>query len=717
MNTVIFENSKFKLTLDGNCVATSLVHKPSGEECLANEERLPLFSVTQNRPYNNENKLIYMNKRTTYPANRVRQEGNRLIIGFDIAPYEAVVEVKVSESYMAFNFVDFIVHPEDYDYLQMALPPVEEFRLVQLPLKKRENYGKWLNTVWDKDIAVNVLSTSVHARIDSEERRDCRILTADAVKGIKLRGCGAALIVSATDELLCAVDAVERDYGLPRGVESRKSKWINSSICWMNRINPTNVDRYIDMMKKGGFRLALIYYKAIFDETDKGYSYCGDYERYREEYSRGDADLKEMLDKIKAAGIIPGIHFLHTHIGLKTKYVTPHADRRLHLTRHFTLSKPIGKNDTELYVDENPEGCVLTEPMCRVLKFGGELISYESYTTEPPYRFEGCARGFAETEPEEQTAGVIGGLLDISEYSASSVYLDQESDIQDEIADNIARIYGLGFEFVYFDGSEGTNAPFEFHVPNAQYRVYKKLPTAPLFCEGAAKSHFGWHMLSGANAFDVFPTDIFKAMIDKFPVKAAKVMREDFTRVNFGWWELFNDTQPDTYEYGMSRAVAWNCPATVMARLSALTDIPRLDDILEVMRRWEDAKERGLISEEQKEIMRNTSDEHTLIINEKGEYEVVPYEEIKGTPDGVRAFVFERLGARYVSIWHKNAECEITLPVAKDRISYFTDFGKEEIETAGNEKSVTFAVNSRKYIKTSLTKDEICEAIKNSSVK
>jgi hypothetical protein len=717
MSNIIFENSKFRLELDSACVARSLIYKPSGEECLADEERLPLFSVTQNRPYNNENKLIYMNKKTAYPANRVRQEGERLIIGFDIAPYEAVVEVKVSESYMAFNFVDFIVHPEDYDYLQMALPPVEEFRLVQLPLKKRDNYGKWLNTVWDKNVAVNVLSTSPHARIDSEERRDCRILTADAVKGIKLRGCGAALIVSATDELFDAVDAVERDFDLPRGVESRRSEWINSSICWMNRINPTNVDRYIEMMKKGGFRLALIYYKSIFDETDKGYSYCGDYERYREEYPRGDEDLKEMLDKIKAAGIVPGIHFLHTHIGLKTKYVTPHADRRLHLTRHFTLSKPIGRDDTTLYVDENPEGCVITAPNCRVLKFGGELISYESYTTEPPYRFEGCVRGFSETEPEEQRLGTIGGLLDISEYSASSVYLDQESDIQDEIADNIARIYGLGFEFVYFDGSEGTNAPFEFHVPNAQYRVYKKLPKAPLFCEGAAKSHFGWHMLSGANAFDVFPTDIFKAMIDKFPVKAAKVMREDFTRVNFGWWELFNDTQPDTYEYGMSRAVAWNCPATVMARLSALTDIPRLDDILEVMRRWEDAKEKGLISEEQKEIMRNTSDEHTMLINEKGDYEVVPYEEILGTPDGVRAFVFERCGERYVSIWHKNAECEITLPAAKDKISYFTDFGKEEIETVGNEKSVTFTVNSRKYIKTSLTKDEICEAIKNSSVK
>lgn len=69
----------------------------------------------------------------------------------------------------------------------------------------------------------------------------------------------------------------------------------------------------------------LIYYPAIF-EGGYGYGRCGDYD-YRKEYPNGAADVKKMLDKIKAAGITPGIHFLQTHIGRQSRYVTPVADR------------------------------------------------------------------------------------------------------------------------------------------------------------------------------------------------------------------------------------------------------------------------------------------------------------------------------------------------------------------------------------------------------
>jgi len=40
-----------------------------------------------------------------------------------------------------------------------------------------------------------------------------------------------------------------------------------------------------------------------------------------------------------------------------------------------------------------------------------------------------------------------------------SAYLDQNSDLQEEYANKLAEIYKLGCEFVYFDGSEGTNLP------------------------------------------------------------------------------------------------------------------------------------------------------------------------------------------------------------------------------------------------------------------
>ena len=710
---IIIENPRLRLTVGCDCIVKSLINKENGEECLALDQDIALFSVTQNRPYNNEVKLVYCNKRTTYQANRLRREGDRLIVGFSIAPYEAVVQIKETPDYISFTLEDFIVHPTDYEGLKITPPPVEEFRLLQLPIRHRKNFGEWLNVCWDETAAVNVLSTSAHARIDSEKRKECRILTADAVKGVKLRGCGAALIVSSTDSLLDCVAAVEEDYNLPRGVKSRRDPILNASIYWTDRVTPLTVDEHIRYAKAGGFRLMLISYKTLFRE-ELFYTSLGDYD-YRPEYPNGTADLKAMLDKIRSAGIIPGIHVLHTHIGIKSRYVTPVADPRLNLTRHFTLTKPLSTDDTEVYVQQDPTDTVMEE-RCRVLKFDGELIHYDTYTTEPPYRFTGCKRGHLDTRITDHAAGTIGGILDVSEYAANSVYLDQHSDLQDEVASKIGEAYNCGFEFVYFDGSEGTNPPYEFHVPNAQHRVYKTFRNAPLFCEGAAKSHFGWHMLSGANAFDVFPTNVFKEKIVEFPVHAAQHMRGSFTRVNFGWWAYRQDTQPDIYEFGTSRAAAWDCPATVLTNATVFRTNPRTDDILEVMRRWEDVREKNWLTKEQKEMLKDKVQEHILLINEDGYYELVPYTQIQTCSEEVRAFFFERKGRNYVVFWHTTGCGKLKLELPAEQVCCEKELGREAISFEAVCDGITIPVAGRSYLSTTLSKEALLEAFQNAKL-
>ena len=124
-------------------------------------------------------------------------------------------------------------------------------------------------------------------------------------------------------------------------------------------------------------------------------------------------------------------------------------------------------------------------------------------------------------------------------------------DLQDEVAEKIADIWDAGFEFVYFDGSEGVNPPFWYHVSGAQWRVFSKLKPEPIFAEGAAKTHFSWHMLTGGNAFDVFSPEVLKEETVRHPFKEAPRMQDNFTRINFGWlgyWvpdEKTVGTQPD----------------------------------------------------------------------------------------------------------------------------------------------------------------------------
>lgn len=719
---IVLENEVFRLAVGKDVVAKSLIVKATGEECLAKAEPVPLFTATQDRPFNNEIKLIHPNKRTVYPACSLRRDGEFLIVGFPHRMYEAKVKVKLAPSYMAFELVDFICERKTtYDYLKMDIPPVTSFRVLQLPVADRLYFGDWLNASWDEKAAVCVAGASPHPDVDYGKRLGWKILFAELHSGIRLRGGCAALIAAPGKEaFLDAMDAFERDFGLPRGVAARRSEVIKEPILHLaGFFAPEMIDEILVYAKRGGFRLMTFDYSHITKET---YSYgrCGDYD-WKKEYPNREADLKEVLRKVKAAGIRPGYHTLHSHIGLESRYVTPVADIRLNKTRRFTLAEPLPASTNTLAslgVLEPTTDVVMFAP-CRVLQFGGELMSYESYTTQPPYRFLGVKRGVHKTRPTAHPRGEAGGILDLSEYGwPNSCYIDQNTDLQDEVAAKLANIYNCGFEYVYLDGSEGVNRPFNYHVANAQYRYWRLLKPEPLFGEGAAKTHFGWHMLAGANAFDSFGPEVFKEKILEFPCTQAPITQQDMTRVDFGWWSFrvpdLNakgakrtvGTQPDMWEFGMSKAVAWDCATTVTFWLERLRKHPRVDDILDTVRRWSDARRRGFVTEAWKKELRDRRKEHHLLDDGKGGYEFVEWEQLDvagGKWAPVRAFLYEKDGRRHVVYWHVAGSGRLelggvhgALEVAEMK-TWSSDLSRDEIKSLFS--SAEMSVSDQKGVK------------------
>ena len=675
---VVLENARLRLTVGDDAVVKSLKVKPSGEECVDATERLPLFSVTQDRPFNNEIKLTYPNTETTYPANSVKREGDELVVGFEIAPYEARVKVREENDYLLFELAGFVVEPGDYGALKMKTPPVKSFRLIQLPVKDRKNFGDWLNVVWDDKAATAVVGAEALTAVNGYRRHGFHLLAADLSRDLKLVGGKAALVAARTDGFLDSLSAMEKGCGLPNGVEGRRSPKLSTSIYWSWAVTPETVDEHIALAKKGGFRMMQLYHCCIFKGAGGSNAYDGI--------------------------ITPGLHVLHTFIGFNSSYVTPVADHRLNLVRRFTLSRALDTGADDIYVEEDPSACPMVDGT-RILQFGGELISYAGFTTERPYRFTGIARGDKKTNVVPHPKGQIGGLLDVCEYGAHSCYIDQNTTLQDEVAEKIARIYDAGFEFMYFDGSEGVHAPHGIHVPNAQYKVVSKLKRPPLFTSGAAKAHFDWHFLGGANAFDIFPPEIFKAMIVKWPQHEAPLMRQNFSGLNFGWWGLWQPnsklrsgkmtigTQPDMWEFGTSRAAAWDCPVTLQVGYQNYRNHPRIDDLMEVMRRWEDVRAKGWLTAAQKEALKSSTQEHHLYLNEKGEYELHEIEMLP-TPakaKDARAFLFARNGKRVLAYWHMSGAGKLAIAraggkteeVALDKLRYLEfDMPAEGVKAA-----------------------------------
>ncbi|MFA5657045.1 MAG: hypothetical protein WDA37_09900 [Dysgonamonadaceae bacterium] len=715
---IVIENEQVQLVIGSNGVAKSLLYKATNEECLLPGDSISIFSVTQERPYHNEIKLAHPNKRMTFKANSIRREEDKLIVGFELVPYDAVIRINETPDYIGFTFEDFRVHPNVYpDYLKMTQPPASEICFLQLPVRNRENFGEWLNVSWDEKIAVNVLGTDPFARIDADERNGYRILRADAVKDVKLRDVGAALIVCKTKDLLDKIAQIEEDYNLPKGVKSRRNKQIQLSYYWSGAANPGNIDEHLKYAKMGGFRNFMIYYTSFL--SGSGYRNLGDYDFNKSLYPNGKEDLRAMLKKIEDAGLTPGLHVLHSHIGRNSRYVTPIPDHRLNVLRYFTLAKPMGMNDTEIYVAQNPIESTMADGT-RVLKIGTELISYEDYTTTAPYKFTGCKRGIDNTTVNAQPMGYIFGLLDVSEFGATSVYIDQNTDLQDEVAEKIADIYNVGFKSLYFDGSEGVNDPFWFHVASAQHKIFKRLDSQPLFAEGAAKTHFSWHMLSGGNAFDVFSPETLKEETRKWPAEEAPRMQEDFTRINFGWLgyvvpnEKTIGTQPDMWEFVTSRAAAWDCPVSIQSNIQRFKDHSRTTDNLEVLRRWEEVRVQNWLTDAQKELLQDLEQEHILLLNEQNEFELQPYQQIEEIANGsnaVRAFIFERDGDAYVVYWHTSGSSQLKLALDVSNVQLFEKLSEAETVVSGEKGSVVIPVSNRRYLKaTNMTRAQLTKA-------
>ena len=731
---VVVENDAFRLVVGGDAAAKSLVVKATGEECVDASKRIPFLTVTQDRPFDNELKLIHPNKRVVYPATKVRCEGDALIFGFDHGMYEAKVAVKTAPGYMLFTLSDFLTDRRDsYSYVKMDVPQASSCRFVQLPVRSRKNFGEWLNVCWDDRAVVCVAGASPHPDIDSDDLGGARALYAEAITGIRLRGCSAALIAApGRDEFLDAMDAFECDLDLPRGVRSRRSDVVKEPIFHVSGdFSPTNIEKTIAYVKRGGFRLVTLSYHNVFKET-ASWGFCGDYD-WREDYPNGEADVRRVLDRFHAEGFKVGFHTLHPHIGLKSRYVTPVADSRLNKTRRFTLAAPIPQagDVSEIAVFEPTADSPMFEP-CRILQFGGELFSYERYSAEPPYKFTGVKRGAHNTLAAAHVRGEVGGILDVSEFGApGSCYLDQNTDLQEEVGAKLARAYNCGFDYVYLDGSEGVNHPFSFHVANAQHRFWKLLKPEPLFGEAAAKTHFGWHMLAGANAFDTFPPEVFKENLRRYPFAQAPITAQDMTRVDFGWWSFRAPckpgktaggtigTQADLWEYAVSVATAWDCAASIMMRLKELDSHPRTDDILEVMRRWADVRRRGLFREEWREELKDTAQEHHLLALSDGTYDLVKCDELLhgDMQQPIRAFFFARGGENWVTYWNCTGEGKFFLPVDSGKVALFDKYAGAPIPVESVEGGIVVPAGSRLYLKTSLPRGEIEAAFRTGSIK
>lgn len=690
---VIVENEVFRFVIGADARAKSLVVKSTGEECLASGVRMPIASLVQDRAYDNEYKLMMPAKPWRHAANRVARAGDLLKIGFEDEFNVALVRLDVRSDYVGFKLERMAYDFEDFGDKRMT--EVDELTILQLPLRARTHMGRTLNCLWDDRTAVALLAGNVATRVDAERTGDeAWTLTAGSEERVDLSAAHAVLVATAQPSFLDAVDHVERDLGLPRGVASRRRSDYACSYYFITDFSSATVDRHLDLAHQMGFG-------AVMADLDTLTCSVGSY-AYRPTALRNDAELVEIGRKVRAAGFHFGLHIYPSKVSTNDPLLCSRTpDPRFATICELFFAEPVDAMATTLVMTGNPH-LLRTEKNRGLLWADGELILYsglEPSAPGRPFKLTGCHRGHLGSPTRPHARLALARHLDVDDW-VRFVRLDQESTIQDEVAERLAHFWKVGgFDFCYWDGAEDVPKPFWHYVPRAQLTVYTHLEPRPVFSETALKSHFGWHMMSRGNAFDVFPPERLRAAFKKYVLRTARQDADDFSCVNFGWLRMRLPTktppvfkertgmtgqfrrdltvdkgigmQPDMFEFVESKALAWNCPISLQMSIKEMAH-PRLADNVAVIRAWENARRAGAFTPAERELLKDPDREFFLwpFGNEGERPEFVEWKCLTAAEERPwRAFSYERAGRSGLVVWNvfEPGQPDLQLPGASAR--------------------------------------------------
>jgi len=175
--------------------------------------------------------------------------------------------------------------------------------------------------------------------------------------------------------------------------------------------------------------------------------------------------------------------------------------------------------------------------------------------------------------------------------------------------------------------------------------------------------------------------------------------------------------QPDMFEYICSRGSAWDCPVSLVGVISLFEKNARTDDNLEVIRRWEDARIQDFFSNQQKEELKNPNQEHILLVNENGKFELLPYSQVKdvaGSDQNVRAFIFNRCGKYWVVYWHISDKGTLKLKTDCSNVRVFKELGK--LLPLKGDKEVIVPLEGRHYLEFNLPYEKVIQILENAEM-
>ena len=593
------------LEIDERARCVSLVDRKTGRDLI--EKPVPIASVRAGGKTLRRTRCTYI--------------GGKLEIEFGKSEVKAVLGLVPKADYIVFE-VESVEGQEVEELTFLTLQPT--------PAKYRSPTS---GLIGDDECGVCVRALNLQTRVGIGGSPPTVRATAEDDYG--LVGARAALVAGPSERLRSALQEMVRNEGVPQS--SLGGPWAleaeaNRGSYLFARVSEDTVDAWIDLAKRGGFT------HIHFSTWGKS---LGHYEPNPTLFPNGLEGMKAAVKRIHDAGLKAGMHTLTGCIATNDSWVTPVPDARLAADANYTLAADIAPDAKAIPTLQPPGGHDTIWSYSgsgNVVRIGTELIHYAAISREEPYGFLDCTRGaFGSTV----AAHAEGAAVDHLRQRYLAFYPDEKTDLVDEVADAIARVYNeCEMDQIYMDGAEGMGS---WHaVAVMRDAIYSRL-NRPALVEASSWGHWSWYYHSRIGAWD-HPKWGLKQFVDMHCGDIPRYRKGALIQAQLGWWVIlgpsgFNRAEmPDEIEYFCGKILANDAPMSIQG-IGALQRPAnaRMPEYLTTIGQYERLRLAGYFSEEVKEKLREPGDEFRLRQADDGEWVFVPtdYLEHKVTaPDG-----------------------------------------------------------------------------------
>lgn len=315
--------------------------------------------------------------------------------------------------------------------------------------------------------------------------------------------------------------AAMNDYGGPNTLSSDGAR-----LSYMfAEVTTASCEDYIELAFRGG--QGIIHFHGWW-------SALGHYPVNLKYFPGGFTDLTNAAAKVHAAGLKVGMHTLSGCVDFRDSCLSTKAVRDLQHIVRYTLAADLDYDATEMTVLERPDprhDRVMTySGNGNVLRLGDELVQYDDFTLQPPYKFKGLKRRWLGSQGSAHKAGSAADYL---RQRYLSFYPEPGSALADSVADSIANMLNAcKADQVYFDGSEGMGT--RYNIDWMRNRIFRGIGRS-VMVEASHNNAHNWYFHSRLFAWD-YPSWNLNAFNDLHVRRNSAARSGDLLMPQMGWW-------------------------------------------------------------------------------------------------------------------------------------------------------------------------------------